>query len=128
MGLDCGWKAVNSFFETSKKTSKKRRLGRFVRGLRDHFNHLLILGVSAMIVVAYLYLFVTKQFEGDLGRIYPELAENSYVYDEDGHKIKEFPIRRAARPWVSKASEIACAGRWSPSRTGVSTTTGGSTP
>jgi penicillin-binding protein 1A len=52
----------------------------------------LILGASAVIVVASLYLFVTKQFEGDLGRTYPELAENSYVYDEDGRKIGESPF------------------------------------
>ncbi len=83
---------MNNFFETSKKTSKKRPLGRFVRGLRALFNLALILGVCAMIVVACLYLFVVKEFEGDLDRTYPELAENSYVYDEDGQEIGEFPV------------------------------------
>jgi membrane peptidoglycan carboxypeptidase len=82
---------VNNFFETRKKTSKKRPLGRFVRGLRALFNLALILGVSAVIVLACLYLFVAKQFEGDLGRTYPALAENSYVYAVNGHQIGEFP-------------------------------------
>ena len=83
---------MNNFFETSTKTAKKRPLGRFVRGLRALFNLVLVLGVSAVIVVACLYLFVVNEFEGDLDRTYPELAENSYVYDVDGHKIGEFPV------------------------------------
>ena len=52
----------------------------------------MILGVSAVIVVACLYLFVAKEFEGDLDRTYTELAENSYVYDVDGNEIGEFPV------------------------------------
>ena len=63
-----------------------------MRGLRALFNLVLVLGVSAVIVVACLYLFVVNEFEGDLDRTYPELAENSYVYDVDGHKIGEFPV------------------------------------
>jgi membrane peptidoglycan carboxypeptidase len=86
---------VNNFFETSKKKSKKRPLGRFVRGLRALFNLALILGVCAVIVVSCLYLFVAKQFEGDLDRTYPELAENSYVYDVDGQQIGEFPVAQS---------------------------------
>ena len=53
---------MNNFFETSKKKSKKRPLGRFVRGLRALFNLALILGVCAVIVVACLYLFIAKEF------------------------------------------------------------------
>jgi penicillin-binding protein 1A len=83
---------VNNFFETSTKTSKKRPLGRFVRGLRALFNLVIVLGVSAVIVVACLYMFVVKEFQGGLDRTYPELAENSYVYDEDGKQIGEFPV------------------------------------
>jgi penicillin-binding protein 1A len=84
---------VNNFFETSsKKASKRRPLGRFVRGLRALFNLALILGVSAVIVVACLYMFVVKEFEGGLDRTYPELAETSYVYDQEGQKIGEFPV------------------------------------
>ena len=83
---------MNNFFETSKKTSKGRPLGRFVRGLRALFNLVLILGVSAVIVVACLYLFVIKEYEDSLNRTYPELAENSYVYDAEGQKIGEIPV------------------------------------
>ena len=83
---------MNNFFETSKKRSKKRPLGRFVRGLRALFNLALILGVCSVIVVACLYLFVSREFEGDLDRTYPELAENSYVYDANGDEIGEFPV------------------------------------
>jgi membrane peptidoglycan carboxypeptidase len=92
IGVDYGRRAVNNFFETSKKTSKGRPLGRFVRGLRALFNLVLILGVSAVIVVACLYLFVIKEYEDSLNRTYPELAENSYVYDVEGHKIGEIPV------------------------------------
>ncbi len=86
---------MNNFFETSTKTSKKRPLGRFVRGLRALFNLVLVLGVSAVVVVACLYMFVVKEFEGGLDRTYPELAENSYVYDEEGHQIGEFPVAQS---------------------------------
>jgi membrane peptidoglycan carboxypeptidase len=86
---------VNNFFETSKKKSKKRPLGRFMRGLRALFNLALILGVCAVIVVACLYLFVAKEFEGDLDRAYPELPENSYVYDVNGKEIGEFPVAQS---------------------------------
>ncbi|HJQ27734.1 MAG TPA: transglycosylase domain-containing protein [Rubrobacter sp.] len=83
---------MDNFFETSKKTSKGRPLGRFMRRLRALFNLVLILGVSAVIFVACLYLFVIKEYENSLNRTYPELAENSYVYDVDGQKIGEFPV------------------------------------
>jgi membrane peptidoglycan carboxypeptidase len=92
VGVDYGRRAVNNFFETSKKKPKKRPLGRFVRALRALFNLALILGVCTIIVVACLYLFVSKEFEGDLDRTYPELAENSYVYDVNGQEIGEFPV------------------------------------
>jgi penicillin-binding protein 1A len=84
---------VNHFFETSKKRSKKRPLGRLVRrGLRAIFNLTLIFGVCAVVAIACLYLFVVRDYEDDLDRTYPELAENSYVYDVDGKKIGEIPV------------------------------------
>ena len=83
---------MNDFFETRKKKPKRRKLGRFLRGVRALFNLALILGVCAVIVVACLYLFVSKEFEGDLDRTYPELAETSYVYDVNGQEIGEFPV------------------------------------
>jgi len=83
---------VNDFFETRKKKPRRRKLGRFLRGVRALFNLALILGVCAVIVVACLYLFVYKEFEGDLDRTYPELAETSYVYDVNGQKVGEIPV------------------------------------
>ena len=84
---------MNNFFETSKKKSKRRRLGRPLRrGLRALFNLALILGVSAAVIIACLYLFVVREYEDDLDRTYPALAENSYVYDVDGNMIGEIPV------------------------------------
>ena len=83
---------MNDYFETRKKKPRRRKLGRFLRGVRALFNLALILGVCAVIVVACLYLFVSKEFEGDLDRTYPELAETSYVYDVNGQKMGEFPV------------------------------------
>jgi membrane peptidoglycan carboxypeptidase len=91
VGVDYGRRVVNNFFETGKKKSKKRPLGRFVRELRALFNVALVLGVCGVIIAACHDLFVAKQFEGDLDRTYPELAENSYVYDVNGNEIGEFP-------------------------------------
>ena len=84
---------MNNFFETSKKKPKTRRLGRSARrGLRALFNLVLILGVSAGVIIACLYLFVVREYEDDLDRIYPALAENSYVYDVDGNRIGVIPV------------------------------------
>jgi penicillin-binding protein 1A len=83
---------VNEFFETSNKKSKRRPLGRFVRGLRALFNLVLVLSVCAVVILACLYLFVVRKYEDSLNRTYPQLAENSYVYDVDGNKIGEIPV------------------------------------
>jgi membrane peptidoglycan carboxypeptidase len=83
---------VNEFFETSNKKSKRRPPGRFVRGLRALFNLVLVLSVIAVATLACLYLFVVREYEDSLNRTYPELAENSYVYDIDGNKIGEIPV------------------------------------
>jgi len=84
---------VENFFETSSKKSKKRpRLRAVRRGLRVLFNLVLVFGFLAVVGIACLYLFVLREYEGDLDRTYPELAENSYVYDVDGNKIGEIPV------------------------------------
>jgi len=92
IGVDYGRRVVNKFFETSNKKSKRRPLGRFVRWLRALFNLVLVLGVSVVVLLACLYLFVVREYEDSLNRTYPELAENSYVYDVDGNKIGEIPV------------------------------------
>jgi penicillin-binding protein 1A len=87
---------VNNFFETGKKKSKGRPLGRSVRRvLRALFNLALLFGLSAAVGIACLYLFVTKDYENDLDRTYPQLAENSYVYDVDGNKIGVIPVAQS---------------------------------
>jgi membrane peptidoglycan carboxypeptidase len=91
IGVDYGRRVVNEFFETSNKKSKRRPPGRFVRGLRALFNLMLVLSVSAVVILACLYLFVVREYEDSLNRTYPQLAENSYVYDVDGNMIGEIP-------------------------------------
>src|ERR671917_139195 len=93
IGVDYDRRVVNEFFETSKKKSKRRPRWRSVRrGLRALFNLVLVLGVSIAVGITCLYLFVLREYETDLDRTYPELAENSYVYDVDGNKIGEIPV------------------------------------
>jgi membrane peptidoglycan carboxypeptidase len=92
IGVDYGRRVVNEFFETSNKKSKRRPLIRFVRGLRALFNLVLVLSVCAVVILACLYLFVVREYEDSLNRTYPQLAENSYVYDADGNKIGEIPV------------------------------------
>src|SRR5215211_3558471 len=91
IGVDYRRRAVDNFFETSSKKSKKR-LRAVRRGLRALFNLVLVFGFFAVVGIACLYLFVLREYEGDLDRNYPELAENSYVYDVDGNKIGEIPV------------------------------------
>jgi penicillin-binding protein 1A len=87
---------VDNFFETSKKKSKGRKLGRSVqRSLRALFNLGLVLGLAVVVGITCLYLFVLREYEGDLDRTYPELVENSYVYDVDGNKIGEIPVAQS---------------------------------
>src|ERR687890_519425 len=95
-GVDYGRRAVDNFFETSKKKSKGRKLGRSVqRSLRALFNLGLVLGLAVVVGITCLYLFVLREYEGDLDRTYPELAENSYVYDVDGNMIGEIPVAQS---------------------------------
>jgi membrane peptidoglycan carboxypeptidase len=92
IGVDYGRRVVNEFFETSNKKSKRCPSGRFVKGLRALFNLVLVLSVSAVVILACLYVVVVREYEDRLDRTYPELAENSYVYDVDGNKIGEIPV------------------------------------
>jgi membrane peptidoglycan carboxypeptidase len=91
VGVDYGRRVVNNFFETSKKSSRAGPLGRSVRGLRALFNLTLVSVLAAVILVTGLYVFVANEYEDDLDRTYPELAQDSYVYDAQGTKIGEIP-------------------------------------
>jgi hypothetical protein len=115
---------VNNFFETGKKSSKARPLGRSAWGLRTLFNLTLVLGLSAVILVTGLYEFVVNEYEDDLGRTYPELAQDSYVYDEQGKKIGEIPAAES-RETVGRPGFGTSPRRSSRSRTGASTSTSG---
>jgi penicillin-binding protein 1A len=86
---------VNSFFETSKKASKKRRLGLRLWMLRVLFNVVLIMTLSATILVIGLYLFVTREYGDRLDERYPELAQDSYVYDANGRRVGEFEVEQS---------------------------------
>jgi penicillin-binding protein 1A len=93
---------VNSFFETSKKSRERRPLRRSARGLRALFNLTLVAGLSAAILVACLYLFVKDEYEERLASTYPELVQDSYVYDAEGEKIGEIPAAES-RETVGRA-------------------------
>jgi penicillin-binding protein 1A len=88
-------------FETSKKASKKppgkRPLGRALRFLRFLFNLVLIVVVIALAVVSGLYAYVVYIHEDKLERRYPDLAENSSVYDVEGRQIGEFKAEENRR-------------------------------
>jgi penicillin-binding protein 1A len=86
---------VNSFFETSKKASKKRRFGLLFRTLRVLFNLGLISLVLAAVLVAGLYLFVVREYGERLDQRYPELAQDSYIYDVNGDRIGEFEVEES---------------------------------
>lgn len=85
---------MTNAFRTTKHARKKqvkkpvggppRRMLRFVRGV---FNLALILTILATVFVAGSYFyFVESNLEG-LSERYPDLPENSYVYDREGAEI-----------------------------------------
>ncbi len=88
-------RSVNSLFETSKKASKKRRLGLFLRTLRLLFNLALIMAVVSVMVLVGSYFFVVGGYGDRLDRRYPELAQDSYVYDAEGNKVGEFSVEES---------------------------------
>jgi membrane peptidoglycan carboxypeptidase len=81
---------VNNFFETSKKKTRKRRRGLFLSVLRALFNLALVLCVTAVALVVGLYVFVVDEHGDRLDERYPDLIQDSYVYDADGDRISEF--------------------------------------
>jgi membrane peptidoglycan carboxypeptidase len=91
---------VEKLFETSKKASKrspgpKRKapkglLGWALRVLRFLFNLTLIIVVGVLAVASGLYLYVIYAYSDQLDSKYPDLSQNSAVYDVDGNQISEF--------------------------------------
>jgi penicillin-binding protein 1A len=86
---------VNSFFETSKRASKKRRRGLTLGTLRILFNLALILTVASAIALVGSYFFVIEEHGERLDRKYPELVQDSYVYDINGNKVGEFAVEES---------------------------------
>jgi penicillin-binding protein 1A len=86
---------VNNFFETSKKASKKRRFGLLFRTLRVLFNLGLIAMVLAAVLIVGLYLYVIREYGDRLDQRYPELAQDSYIYDANGDRIGEFEVEES---------------------------------
>ena len=85
---------VNSFFETSKK-AKRPRLSLFLRTLRFLFNLALIVAVTSVIVLVGSYWLVVGEYGERLDRRYPELVQDSYVYDVNGNKVGEFSVQES---------------------------------
>lgn len=86
---------MNSFFQTSKKATGKRRTGRLARAFRALFNLALVMAVTALVLITGLYLLVVQEYEGRIERRYPDLAQNSFVYDANGKKIAEFEAEQS---------------------------------
>lgn len=61
-------RSVNSFFETSKKTAKRRRLGLFLRTLRVLFNLVLLLAATSVIALVGAYWLVVGEYGDRLDR------------------------------------------------------------
>lgn len=81
---------MNSFFETGKKATAKRRPGLPLRLLRGLFNLALVVCLCGAAGVAGLYLFAVDRFEEGLSRAQPRLVQDTYVYDARGEQIGAF--------------------------------------
>jgi len=91
---------VEKLFETSRKASKRspaprkkvsrRPLGWALRFLRFLFNLSLILVVGVLAAASGIYLYVLFVYDDQLDSRYPELIQNSAVYDVEGNSISEF--------------------------------------
>jgi hypothetical protein len=124
---------VEKLFETGKKASRRplgggkkpsrKRLGWALRFLRFLFNLALILLVVALMVVSGLYLFVMYRYDDHLDSRYPDLVQNSSVYDADGNRISEFKAEENRRTVGEDELGEYLPQRSSPWRTGVSTST-----
>lgn len=91
---------MEKLFETSRKASKRspgpgkkaprRPLGWALRFLRFLFNLTLILVVGVLAAVSGIYLYVLYAYDDQLDSRYPDLIQNSAVYDVEGNRISEF--------------------------------------
>ena len=98
---------MEKLFETSKKASKrsptpvkkasKRPLGWALRFLRFLFNLTLILVVAVFAAASGIYLYVLYVYDDQLDSRYPDLVQNSSVYDVEGDWIGELKAEENRR-------------------------------
>ena len=83
---------MNRFFETGKKGKKarKRRIGLIGRSLRTVFYLALIMLFAVPVFATGLYLHVIQNYEDRINHRYPDLIQDSSIYDAEGNKIGEF--------------------------------------
>ncbi len=86
--FETGKKAPKRPLGGDKKTSKKH-FGWTLRFLRFLFNCVLILVAVSLSVVSGLYLYVIYTYDDQLDIRYPDLVQNSSVYDAAGNQISE---------------------------------------
>ena len=90
---------MEKLFETGRKAQARRppgkspgrgrRPGRVLRFLRFCFNLALVLFVGALATILGGYVYFTHGVGDKLDDRYPELPQNSYVYDVDGEQVGE---------------------------------------
>jgi penicillin-binding protein 1A len=95
---------VETLFKTTKKAARKRpakapkkRVGWFLRSLRFLLNFALILIIGTIAIVSGLYTFVIQVYGDQLDPTYPDLVQNSALYDANGDQIAEFEARENRR-------------------------------
>ncbi|PLS87130.1 MAG: hypothetical protein CYG60_03570 [Actinobacteria bacterium] len=98
---------MEKLFETGRKAQARRppgespgrgrRPGRVLRFLRFCFNLALVFAVGALATVLGGYLYFTNDAGDKLADRYPQLPQNSYVYDAEGEQIAEIKGRENRR-------------------------------
>ncbi|QIN79221.1 hypothetical protein GBA65_12605 [Rubrobacter marinus] len=90
---------MEKLFETGREARARRppgespkrggRPGWVLRSLRFCFNLALLFSVGGLATVLGGYLYFTHEAGDKLGERYPELPQNSFVYDAEGEQISE---------------------------------------
>lgn len=95
---------METLFKTSKKAARKRpakapkrRTGWLLRFLRFLFKLALILILGTVALISGLYAFVVQVHGDQLDPTYPDLVQNSAVYDANGDRIAEFEAKENRR-------------------------------
>lgn len=81
---------MNSLFDTSKKTRKKRWRRFFAWTFRTAIKLSLAMFIIVAVGLVGLYTYLVNGYEEQLDQRYPTLVQNSRVYDADGQRISTF--------------------------------------